>query len=238
MKLYIITGTSSGIGKALAEKVLEEPDTHVLGISRRQSIKHERYSHMRVELSLFEEVEKVEFPITGQESEIVLVNNAGWIGEIAPLGKVDHAALEESYNINLLAPTVLINHFITKTEGLHARLVIVNISSGAANYPVKGWSSYCASKAGLDMITRVLNEEQPEIEVYAIAPGVVDTPMQHLIREAKPELFPDLERFKAYKEEGKLSSPQDVASQIVHLINHPQEIPSNMFSLRDLKSNA
>lgn len=235
MKSYFITGTSSGIGKALAEQLLQHEDVRVLGISRRNPFQHERFTHKRVELSLFDEIEKIQLPITGDETELVLINNAGWVGEIAPLGKVDHAALEESLNINLLAPMMLINHFLDATKDLDCRKVIINISSGAANYPVRGWSSYCASKAGLDMITRVVNEESPEIETYSIAPGVVDTTMQQVIRDAKPELFPDLERFKEYKESGQLISPDAVASKIIHLINHPEEIPDKVFSLRDIK---
>ncbi len=234
MKRYIITGTSSGIGKALALKFLEDADAHVLGISRRTAIVHERFTHLRADLSKIEALEDVEFEFTGLETEIVLVNCAGWIGEIAPLGSQDHLAIEESFNINLVAPSILINQFLIQTKNLNARRVIVNISSGAAKHPIKSWATYCASKAGLEMLTRVLNEEHPEIESYAISPGIVNTNMQQDIRDAKPGLFPDQERFKNYFVQGELKSPEEVAAQIVYLLHNPNQIPQKVFSLREL----
>lgn len=178
----------------------------------------------------------LEFPITGNEEGVFLINNAGWIGEIALVGKegLDHDAIHESFNINLVAPTILINQFISQVKDLDCRRVIVNISSGASSYPVKGWGTYCASKAGFDMLTRVINEESPEIECYAIAPGIVETPMQETIRSAKPEQFPDLERFIGYHENGELRPANEVAAQIVNLLNNPALIPNKLFSLRDL----
>ena len=237
MKLYIITGTSSGIGRALALEILKDPTARVLGLSRRQNIEHERYRHQTLELSKIAELENLEFPISGNEEEIILVNNAGWIGEVAPLGQQDHLAIEESFNINLIAPTVLINQFLIQVKDLKMRRVVLNISSGAAQKPIASWSSYCASKAGLEMITRVIGEEYPELEVYAIAPGIVNTTMQQNIRESKPELFSDLERFKAYYNNGELSSAESVAEQILHLLNHTEKIPGKVFSLRNLTTN-
>lgn len=234
MKLYIITGTSSGIGRALALEVLKDPNAHVIGLSRRRNIEHERYTHQRVELSKIADLENLHFPISGTEDEIILVNNAGWIGEIAPLGKQDHLAIEESFNINLIAPTVLINQFLIQVKNLKMRRVVLNISSGAAKYPIASWSTYCASKAGLEMITRVMNEEHPEIEAYSIAPGIVNTAMQKNIRDAKPALFADVERFKNYYESGELTSPEEIAQKLVSLLNEPTRIPEKVFSLRNL----
>ena len=237
MKLYIITGTSSGIGRALALEVLKDSTAHVLGLSRRQNIEHERYTHQRIELSKIADLENLHFPISGNEKEVILVNNAGWIGEIAPLGQQDHLAIEESFNINLIAPTVLINQFLIQVKNLKMRRVVLNISSGAAQYPIASWSSYCASKAGLEMITRVIGEEHPEVEAYAIAPGIVNTAMQKDIREAKEELFTDVARFKSYFENGELSSPEDISEKILHLLNHPEKIPGKVFSLRNLTTS-
>jgi benzil reductase ((S)-benzoin forming) len=178
------------------------------------------------------------FPLQGDEEQLIFINNAGWIGEVAPLGSEgqDHDAIHESFHINLVSPTILINQFVSQVKELNERRVIVNISSGAGKYPVKAWSTYCASKAGLDMITRVLNIESPEIESYAIAPGIVDTAMQDNIRSVKPERFPDLERFKNYYENGELKPAVDVAKQLIDLIQKPELIPDNLFSLRDLEN--
>lgn len=236
MNRYFITGTSSGIGLALANLLLQNPENHVVGISRRRAIEHPRYTHHKMDLCNLVAVSDFQFHLTGNEKEIVFVNNAGWGGEIAPLGSgyLDHDAIIESFSINLVAPTVLINQFISQVKNLPCRKVIINISSGAGKYPVASWGPYCASKAGIDMITRVVNKESPDIETYAIAPGIVDTPMQKSIREAKPENFADLARFKGYYENGELTSPAEVAQKLMHFLQNPQIVSDTLFSLRDI----
>ncbi len=236
MNLYIITGTSSGLGLELAKKLLEDENNRVFGISRRCAIAHERYTHNRLDLCNLHDVMDLELPISGDEEAVFLINNAGWIGEVALVGKegLDHDAIHESFNINLVAPTILINQFISQVKDLDCRRVILNISSGAGRYPVKAWGTYCASKAGIDMLTRVINEESPEIECYALAPGIVETPMQETIRSVKPERFPDLERFIGYHENGELRPADEVAEQIADLLANPTLIPNTLFSLRDL----
>ena len=238
MNLYIITGTSSGLGLELAQHILADSENnYVLGISRRRAITHTRYTHVRLDLCNLNAVMDLEFPITGNEEAVYLINNAGWIGEIAPMGSgvLDHDAIHESFNINLVAPSILINQFISQVKDLNCRRVILNISSGAGKHPIKSWSTYCASKAGLDMITRVINEESPEIEAYAIAPGIVDTPMQKVIRDAKPELFADHNRFVGYFEAGELRKADEVAQTIIHLLKNPELIAEKVFSLRDIE---
>ena len=236
MKRYYITGTSSGIGLALANQLLLNPENHVFGISRRNAIEHPRYTHHKLDLCNLAAVSDFIFPLAGDETEVVLVNNAGWGGEIAPLGSgyLDHDAIIESYNINLVAPTILINQFVSQVKTLGCRKVIVNISSGAGKYPIASWGPYCASKAGIDMVSRVMNQESPEIETYSIAPGIVDTPMQKSIREAKPENFADLERFKGYYENGELTPASEVAEKLIHFLNRPDIVSEKVFSLRDI----
>ena len=70
---------------------------------------------------------------------------------------------------------------------------VVNISSGAASSPYAGWSVYCASKAGLDHFTRCVGLEQRgqafPVTCIALAPGVIDTGMQEVIRASRGGIF-------------------------------------------------
>ena len=50
MNLIYLTGSSSGLGKALAELLLEDKNNHVVGIARRETIHHERYTHYALDL--------------------------------------------------------------------------------------------------------------------------------------------------------------------------------------------
>ncbi|WP_290650772.1 SDR family NAD(P)-dependent oxidoreductase, partial [Aquisalimonas sp.] len=90
---------------------------------------------------------------------------------------------------------------------------VLHISSGAAHHGYAGWGSYCASKAALHMIYQVLREELQDrgIAVGSVRPGVVDTPMQALVREQPPERFPMVQRFLDLHATGQLEDPQDVA---------------------------
>ena len=113
----------------------------------------------------------------------ILVNNAGVIEPIAGIGNVDPAAWRHALDVNLTgafhAIQAVVPHFVAQGEG-----VIVNISSGAAHSPIEGWSAYCASKAGLVMLTRAVDLELAAagVSAYGFQPGVVDTDMQATIR--------------------------------------------------------
>ncbi|WP_417609492.1 SDR family NAD(P)-dependent oxidoreductase [Owenweeksia hongkongensis] len=229
---FFITGTSSGIGYQLAMQALE--DGHkVVGISRRHVINHPNYRHLTYNLNNYDEYKLINFNINKEAEKLVLVNNAGWLGDVKPAGQVSPASIERAYQINLIAPSILSKLFIEQTEKLEAEKVIVNISSGAASYPVSGWSTYCASKAGINLFTQVLREDYPNIHSFAIAPGIVDTDMQGEIRRLDTEDFPDKQRFVDYKDKGELSSPIDVASKLLKVIKHPETAPDCVFSLRD-----
>jgi NAD(P)-dependent dehydrogenase (short-subunit alcohol dehydrogenase family) len=53
------------------------------------------------------------------------------------------------------------------------------------------------------------------VEVVSLAPGVIDTPMQGVVRSASPEEFVDVERFRQMKAQGELRAPADVAADII-----------------------
>ena len=118
--------------------------------------------------------------------------------------------------------------------------MLINISSGAAWQGYAGWAAYCASKAGVDRLTEVvhLEERAAGLRAYAVAPGVVDTHMQELIRGSALEDFPEVERFRELKRSGGFNSISFVASHLLELafgsamapegplVRLPQESPS------------
>ncbi|MFB8735641.1 SDR family NAD(P)-dependent oxidoreductase [Bacillus sp. SL00103] len=66
--------------------------------------------------------------------------------------------LHQHYTLNLVIPVLLSHVFVPQTQSFNGKKMIVHLSSGAAKNPYKGWSAYCASKAGLDMFMRTLHE--------------------------------------------------------------------------------
>lgn len=216
MKVAFITGSSRGIGLASA-RLLSENGYKVIGYSR--STTEDSFEQISLDLSSLEALGSFEFPNFSDVSDLVLINNAGAINPVKKLGS--HSAKDLAYinQINLTTPLVLANQFIKQFGDSKAKKVIINISSGAAFRAISAWAPYCSSKAGLEMLGHCIMEEQPEIRVVNLSPGVVDTEMQSEIRSAEPEQFELLERFKNLKEEGQLKSPEKVAAEVLHCIN-------------------
>ncbi|KAB2808642.1 SDR family NAD(P)-dependent oxidoreductase [Phaeocystidibacter luteus] len=225
-----ITGTSSGLGKGLAEFFCAQSDTLVHGYSRRTSIEHPNYTHHKVDLT--EVGSELSLELNPNAKREILINNAGWLGPVNPIGSLDSTSISSLFELNVSAVMRWTNQFSKNSKA--SNRVVVSISSGAAQYPIPSWSAYCASKAAVDMMTRVWAEEEKGIQFFSIAPGVVDTEMQADIRSKSAEEFPEIERFKSMHEAGELKSPNEVAEIIGKMALWPDRAPSNVFSVRDL----
>jgi len=237
MTIAFITGTSKGLGKALAELLLEDNNVKVVGISRHQSIEHPNYKHLILDFSDIKTVELFKFP-EGEYDKYVLINNAGVIEPIAHLGHEFATDLVRNYNVNLISPSILINMFMRQFSKLEKPMHIINVSSGAGKYPIDGWSTYNASKAGLDLFSLALKEEikidgKENINVHSIAPGIVKTEMQETIRNSKLENFSNLDKFTNYYENDLLTSPEDVALKFKKVIDNPEKFPDVVIDVRN-----
>ncbi|WP_338812125.1 SDR family NAD(P)-dependent oxidoreductase [Bernardetia sp. Wsw4-3y2] len=234
--LYFITGTSSGIGNALTNHILStEKDVLVEGISRTQTIHHGNYKHHTFDLSKIDELIgffgklDLEKRIKSKIDKVVLINNAGTLGQVGHVGKIPSQDIVKTMNINTIAPFVLMNEFLhtfdTNTFG-NIEKVIINISSGAGKRPIDGWSVYCASKAGLNLFAEVVKEEEKILnqntQIFNISVGVVDTNMQGEIRKTTQNEFSSVEYFKELKDNNQLASPEFVAEKIYSIIEKPQ----------------
>ena len=104
--IILITGTGKGIGKSLAELFLKK-GFNVFGYSRKNKIKHENFTFIKINLNDLKLVQNLRFPKTETEKEIILINNAATIGHIAPLNKkIDNDIINE-YNLNIITPSLL-----------------------------------------------------------------------------------------------------------------------------------
>lgn len=242
MNYYIITGASKGIGKAIAEELLKDDNNHVVGVSRTNSIKHQNYRYQPLDFSDIEAVEhnlqKVFLPYKDAE-RLVLINNAGVLGDIGYVGeKMPNERFEFVFDVNVIVPAMLMNTFLEVYQQVPCEKVIVNISSGAGKYPIDGWASYCASKAAIDMLSQTIQLEQnvrgTGVKVYSLSPGVVDTAMQEHIRESDEQHFSNIERFREYKEKGELASPKDVGKKITQFLHSTDKYTDVMVSVRDM----
>ncbi len=131
-----ITGTSSGIGLAIAEKLLLTDAYEVVGIGRRHTINHPRYIPVTADLSDFEATKTILFEADSSFSKIVLINNAGRIGAIQRVGSLSDDDIDDSIQLNLTAVIQLTNYFLSAFGRKDDRQqIILNISSGAGKNP-------------------------------------------------------------------------------------------------------
>lgn len=238
MNYYFITGSGKGLGKAIAELLLQSENNFIFGYARSSSITHKRYYHKHVDFANLEAVQKIKFPELKDAEKIVLINNAGIVGEIKHVGNLSNQKIVDCYTVNLIVPSMLSNEFVKMYKKTNVEKLVLNISSGASQSAIDGWSVYCASKAGLDMFSKVLQEEsnidKTNIKVLSIAPGIIDTEMQQQIRSTDTANFSNINRFVEYKKNGDLASAEDTAKKILRFINEPSLSKNVVCSVRDL----
>jgi benzil reductase ((S)-benzoin forming) len=252
MNYYIITGASRGIGEALTRKLIVRGNTlFVVSRTLNEDLVELAASlnvplfYFEADLSVREEAEKFIAGVFGKihlglYDRIALINNAGMLEPVSPIKSIDFALAEKHLHLNLLTPMILSSVFLTQTEGLDIPKVILNISSGASFIAYSGWSVYCSSKAGLDMFTQVAgleqNTEPQSTKVFALAPGIIETGMQELIRTSDESLFPERDKFIRLYEEGKLSNPEDIAHIILSTIFNFDIVTGSVVTIDQLKA--
>jgi len=145
------------------------------------------------------------------------INNAGVLGPIGPLAEAEAGALADHVATNVLGVAHGTAAFARHVRSRPGTGALVNLSSGAATSAYRGWAAYCASKAAVEMLTEVvgLEERASGLLAYAVAPGVVDTDMQALIRATPAARFPEVGRFRQLADDGGFATPEWVADCIL-----------------------
>ena len=224
MHIYI-TGVSKGLGKEFVDYFLSTGNT-VTGIGRSHSFDHPNFSFIQCDLSNLNEVKSVKFD--SKENEVVLINNAGVIGNIQRISDQHESDIQEVMTVNTISPMILCQEFLRQTA-LEKTLTIINISSGAANRPIPSWAAYCSSKIAMDRFSETIYLEEQEkgrnINVFSIAPGVIDTSMQEKIRATNKVDFSSLDNFRSLHENGELTSTNDAVNKLVKLIQKKESNP-------------
>lgn len=242
MILYFITGTSRGIGYALARILLKDERNRVVGISRSNSLHHERFRHVPLDLGHIDHVSEVAddlFEDVGNAESIVLINNAGYLGNIRYLGDIHHSEIINVIKTNVIAPAILMNAFIRSLKDKNGRKIIINTGSGAGRNPYDGWGAYCASKAAIDMFSSVADMEngirKGGFRIVSLTPGPVDTVMQDSVRSVDISDFSQKEKFIQLKESGNLLTAHEAAEKILTFISKIDHYREPVLDIRKLE---
>jgi NAD(P)-dependent dehydrogenase (short-subunit alcohol dehydrogenase family) len=188
MPTAIITGASRGLGLALARALAERGWRLIIDAREREPLE-------AAARELLKQTEVVALPgdvgddwhraalvaSAGDQLDL-LVNNASVLG---PSPQPDLATyplteLERVYRVNVFAPLALVQRAL---PALKPGAAIVNVTSDAAVEAYEGWGGYGSSKAALEQLSRILAAEKPELRVYAVDPGDMNT---RLHQEAFP----------------------------------------------------
>lgn len=220
-KISIVTGAGSGIGRAITEN-LAAAGRQVLICGRReeklvetQQSNPQKINIIKADVSIEKDRQEIVSLVAGNSVEF-LVHNAAVLGEISHIGNIDLKNWREVMTINVEGPLFLTQALLPSMH--HTR--ILHISSGAANHPISGWISYCTSKAALYMIYLMQNEELKNkgILTGSLRPGIVDTEMQDLIRQADLSKYTNLQRFHDLFNNDELESCDRVAKMVCWML--------------------
>jgi NAD(P)-dependent dehydrogenase (short-subunit alcohol dehydrogenase family) len=182
MPLAIITGASRGLGLALARALAAQNYSLVIDARTRADLER-----AAAELGRTTEVAAIPGDVAdpGHRSALiaaageridVLVNNASMLGPSPQPALAEYPldVIEQVYAVNVLAPLALVQLALPRMPGGGR---IVNVTSDAAVEPYEGWGGYGSSKAALEQLTAILAAERPELRVYTVDPGDMNTRM-------------------------------------------------------------
>ncbi|HEY3561743.1 MAG TPA: SDR family NAD(P)-dependent oxidoreductase [Kribbella sp.] len=223
--LIWISGASAGLGAALAATIPFE-NAELVDISRRGGTPGAQ--HVAVDLA-----DPDSWPLVDKdfrqriEAEdpdlVVFIHNAGTLTPLGPADQVDTAQYTRNVLLNSAAAQVLGHSFLSALSGRDCEQFLIMVSSGAANRPYEGESSYGAGKAAIDQWVRTVGLEQrrrsPGCRVISVSPGALDTAMQAELRAADPGQVPAASRFRELEALGKLEKPETVARTIWSLLS-------------------
>ena len=231
-RVAIVTGAGRGIGRAIALAFARE-GAHLVLAARTASELAEVAAVCReaggtalpvaTDVSDWDQVERLVAAAIQEAGHVdVLVNSAGVYGPIGPTADVDPSVWTSAVAINLFGPLYLCRalapHFIQRQHGK-----IILLAGGGATAPLPNFSSYAAAKAAVVRLGDTLAEElQPyNVQVNAIAPGLVDTRLQDEVLAAGPRAGALFEKIKRARETGDGAVSPEIAANLAVFLASP-----------------
>ena len=224
-KIALITGSSGGIGQAIAIRYAQEGADVVINYSRNPGGAEDALRQIesfgrkglivQADLSKTEDVKRlVQTSIDHFGRLDILINNAG-VESNAPFWEVKEEDYDRVLNVNLKGVFFTTQAFVKYLMDTKRRGKIINISSVHEELPFPHFAAYCASKGGVKMLTRNLSIELGPlgITINSIAPGAIETPINTKLLNDPKKLDALLSQIPM----GRLGQTSDVAGLAVFL---------------------
>ena len=208
-RIAVVTGSSSGIGRATATRLLEAGFT-VIGLARhhdKYEISHDHYYPRSADFSDIEKLDKIAADISKDYPQIsVLVCNAGF-GDFRHLENFSYKQIQEFLNVNLIAHIVLCRHMVSGMKKLGQGDIVI-VGSEAALIGKRKATLYSAAKFGMRGFAQSLRDEvgSSGLRVCLINPGMV-----------RSAFFNDLD-FEPGDSPENAIEPEDIAKVIVETV--------------------
>lgn len=233
MNVYI-TGSSRGLGKALAEKCLEQ-GAKVYGLGRSE-VTDKRYRYTRVDIADFDALKNgLESLLEGIENLDLLILNAGILGRIQDVSLCTMDQLKKEMDVNMWANKIILDFIISKKINVKQ---VIAISSGASVNGSLGWNGYSLSKAALNMLIKLYAAEMRDTHLSAIAPGLVKTEMidSILLGDHDVKRYTSVQSLRDSEKMGLVLTAEQTAAKIVSLL--PRLLYEESGSFIDIRTMA
>jgi NAD(P)-dependent dehydrogenase (short-subunit alcohol dehydrogenase family) len=206
----LITGTSSGLGYALASIFLMK-GYNVYGLSR--GVSDLEITQEKCDLSNLDTIKEHLSNLVGDIELDYVFLNAGMLGNIDTLSNVTIDQFNEIFNVNVLSNKIILDHLMENNKPK----TVIGLSSGAALKTYYGWSLYCTSKSAFKQLISAYSDEYRDTFFLNLAPGLIKSKMQYNIKSLDVGKFPSLQKFHdAYDD---MDTPEVVAYKIVDNLN-------------------
>jgi 3-oxoacyl-[acyl-carrier protein] reductase len=219
-KTCVITGAGSGIGRAAAIAVSKDATyNHIALIGRNMHVleetkamiisdlkeKPKKVSVYSYDLGELEGIPGLVDAIYDENKGIHCLMNIAGYTDPQPLLTTSLENMQNTYNVNVIAPLLLIRECVKYMKNNRMISKIINIASTAGTTPRPGWVSYASSKAAMVSISDTLSAELAEykIKVYCVSPGRCATALRR-------KLAPD-------EDQSKIMQPEEVGQIVCQL---------------------
>jgi NAD(P)-dependent dehydrogenase (short-subunit alcohol dehydrogenase family) len=216
-RVFIVTGTSSGIGRSCAEQILELGGTVIGADKNASAIKNGSYKHFELSVTDENAVKSMIETVMEKYGRIDgVVNAAGIWGSSKPFYEMDTGLFQNVLDINLKG-TFLVSKYAAQAMIPKKRGKIVNISCIRASVFRNNMADYAASKGAVVSMTSAmaLDLAPYNIQVNSVAPGFTYTGMTAASFD-KPEVKEQSERLIP---QGRLGMPRDISSVVMFLLS-------------------